>query len=95
MNSSTDGSEHSRVNESTENSDDTGADLLKSAISIVQEVAQKRDLSVRFAVESEKGPAHMKHFIISCTVGEITVSAHNRPIHPSINDEFNHFFSFS
>lgn len=69
---SSDGSEHSRVNDSTENSDE--AERIKSAISIVQEVAQKRELPIRFAVKSENGPAHMKHFVIICSVGEITVS---------------------
>lgn len=49
-------------------------DRIKSAISVVQEIAQKRELSIRFVVESETGPAHMKHFIIKCTVGEIEVS---------------------
>lgn len=73
MNSvSSDDSENSRVNDTTENSDE--AERIKSAISIVQEVAQKRDLPIRFAVKSENGPAHMKHFIITCSVGEITVS---------------------
>lgn len=50
------------------------AERVKSAISVVQEIAQKRDLSIRFVVESETGPAHMKHFIIKCSVGEIEVS---------------------
>lgn len=49
-------------------------DCIKSAISIVQEIAQKRNLPIRFMVENETGPAHMKHFIIKCSVGEIEVS---------------------
>lgn len=49
-------------------------DRIKSAISVVQEIAQKRDLPIRFVVESETGPAHMKHFVIKCSVGEIEVS---------------------
>lgn len=52
---------------------DNNVDRMKSAISIVQEIAQKRDLPIRFVVESETGPAHMKHFIIKCSVGEIEV----------------------
>lgn len=52
---------------------ENNVDRLKSAISIVQEIAQKRDLPIRFVVESETGPAHMKHFIIKCSVGEIEV----------------------
>lgn len=66
--------ENARVNDSTENSDE--AERIKSAISIVQEVAQKRDLPIRFAVKSENGPAHMKHFVITCSVGEMTVRTH-------------------
>lgn len=49
-------------------------DCIKSAISIVQEIAQKRNLPIRFMVENETGPAHMKHFVIKCSVGEIEVS---------------------
>lgn len=49
-------------------------DRIKSAISVVQEIAQKRDLPIRFVVESETGPAHMKHFVIKCSVGECEVS---------------------
>lgn len=49
-------------------------DRIKSAISIVQEIAQKRNLPIRFMVENETGPAHMKHFVIKCSVGEIEVS---------------------
>lgn len=59
---------------------ENSVDRIKSAISVVQEIAQKRDLSIRFVVESETGPAHMKHFIIKCSVGEIEVcisSAYN------------------
>lgn len=53
-------------------------DRIKSAISIVQEIAQKRNLSIRFMVENETGPAHMKHFVIKCSVGEIEVRAPDR-----------------
>lgn len=56
---------------------ENNVDRIKSAISVVQEIAQKRELSIRFAVESETGPAHMKHFIIKCSVGEIEVSTSN------------------
>lgn len=55
--------------------DDNNIDRIKSAISVVQEIAQKRDLPIRFEVKSETGPAHMKHFVIKCSVGEIEVSA--------------------
>lgn len=53
---------------------ENSVDTIKSAISVVQEIAQKRDLPIRFVVESETGPAHMKHFVIKCSVGEIEVS---------------------
>lgn len=58
-------------------SGDMNVDRIKSAISVVQEIAQKRDLPIRFVVESETGPAHMKHFIIKCSVGEIEVSIYS------------------
>ncbi|XP_031638499.1 double-stranded RNA-binding protein Staufen homolog 2 [Contarinia nasturtii] len=50
---------------------ENAVDRSKSAISVVQEIAQKRDLPIRFVVESETGPAHMKHFVIKCSVGEM------------------------
>lgn len=53
---------------------ENSVDRIKSAISVVQEIAQKRDLPIRFVVESETGPAHMKHFVIKCSVGDIEVS---------------------
>lgn len=53
---------------------DNNGDRIKSEISIVQEIAQKRNLPIRFVVENESGPAHMKHFIIKCSVGDIEVS---------------------
>lgn len=56
---------------------DVNVDRIKSAISVVQEIAQKRDLPIRFVVENETGPAHMKHFVIKCSVGEIEVSIHS------------------
>lgn len=62
---------------STDNGDvvaENTVDRIKSAISVVQEIAQKRDLPIRFVVDSETGPAHMKHFIIKCSVGEMEVS---------------------
>lgn len=52
---------------------ENNVDRTKSAISTVQEIAQKRDLPIRFVVESETGPAHMKHFVIKCSVGEMEV----------------------
>ncbi|XP_019760431.1 double-stranded RNA-binding protein Staufen homolog 2 isoform X2 [Dendroctonus ponderosae] len=42
---------------------------LKSPISLVYEIALKRNLNVIFEVLSEKGPPHMKVFITSCRVG--------------------------
>lgn len=43
---------------------------LKSPISLVHEIALKRNLNVIFEVLSEKGPPHMKVFITQCRVGE-------------------------
>lgn len=47
---------------------DVNSDL-KSPISLVYEIALKRNLSVTFEVLSEKGPPHMKVFITQCRVG--------------------------
>ncbi|KAF5274514.1 hypothetical protein FQA39_LY07126 [Lamprigera yunnana] len=43
---------------------------LKSPISLVHEIALKRNLNVVFDVLSEKGPPHMKVFVTECRVGE-------------------------
>lgn len=42
---------------------------LKSPISLVHEIALKRNLNVTFEVLSEKGPPHMKVFVTRCHVG--------------------------
>lgn len=44
---------------------------LKSPISLVHEIALKRNLNVVFEVMSEKGPPHMKVFITVCRVGDL------------------------
>lgn len=46
------------------------ASELKSPISLVHELALKRNLTVMFDVISEKGPPHMRTFITKCCVGE-------------------------
>ncbi|XP_063219361.1 double-stranded RNA-binding protein Staufen homolog 2 [Bacillus rossius redtenbacheri] len=43
---------------------------LKSPISLVHEIALKRNLPVTFEVISEKGPPHMRTFITKCSVGD-------------------------
>lgn len=48
---------------------DPNADL-KSPISLVHEIALKRNLPVNFEVVSEKGPPHMRTFMTKCTVGD-------------------------
>jgi len=45
-------------------------DELKSPISLVHEVALKRNLQVHFEVTRETGPPHMRTFITKCIVGE-------------------------
>ena len=57
--------------------DDINCDL-KSPISLVHEMVLKRDLTVEFKVQSEKGPPHMKTFITVCIVGNLTVSRLSR-----------------
>ncbi|XP_059054920.1 maternal effect protein staufen [Achroia grisella] len=44
---------------------------VKSPVSLVHELALKRNLSVQFSVKSERGPPHMRVFVTACTVGEI------------------------
>lgn len=54
---------------------DANADLLnsevKSPVSLVHELALKRNLSVQFSVKSERGPPHMRVFVTTCTVGDM------------------------
>ncbi|MBN3295237.1 STAU2 protein, partial [Amia calva] len=54
-------------NESEENSDAS-----KSEISLVYEIALKRNFPVSFEVIKESGPPHMKSFLTRVTVGEYT-----------------------
>uniref|UniRef100_T1ITP3 DRBM domain-containing protein n=1 Tax=Strigamia maritima TaxID=126957 RepID=T1ITP3_STRMM len=44
---------------------------LKSPISLVHEIALKRNFSVGFEVVRESGPPHMRTFITKCIVGEM------------------------
>lgn len=62
------------IDENGDLMNENNVDRMKSSISVVQEIAQKRNLPIRFMVENETGPAHMKHFVIKCTVGDIEVS---------------------
>ncbi|CAG5036356.1 unnamed protein product [Parnassius apollo] len=59
----------------TDTGGDTSTDLLnsevKSPVSLVHELALKRNLSVQFTVKSERGPPHMRVFVTACTVGEM------------------------
>lgn len=57
--------------QSTDSADSSTGDELasaKSAISLVYELANKRELSTKFEVSDENGPAHMKRFKIICAV---------------------------
>ncbi|XP_054622332.1 double-stranded RNA-binding protein Staufen homolog 2 [Dunckerocampus dactyliophorus] len=49
-----------------------GADASKSEISLVYEIALKRNLTVNFEVLKESGPPHMKSFLTRVTVGEFS-----------------------
>lgn len=55
-------------NNNAVNINSNGIDL-KSPISLVYEIALKRNLNVTFEVLSEKGPPHMKVFVTQCRVG--------------------------
>ena len=48
-----------------------GDNASKSPISLVHELALKRNLAVRFEVVEESGPSHMPKFVTQCTVGHI------------------------
>ncbi|XP_064597093.1 double-stranded RNA-binding protein Staufen homolog isoform X2 [Liolophura sinensis] len=50
-------------------------DNLKSEISLVHEIALKRNLEVVFQVTRESGPPHMKVFVTQCRVGDYTTEA--------------------
>lgn len=67
-------SEHGAGNELGTQENGTVNDLntdLKSPISLVHEIALKRNLNVIFEVLSEKGPPHMKVFVTQCRVGDL------------------------
>lgn len=49
-----------------------GTDASKSEISLVYEIALKRNLSVNFEVLKESGPPHMKSFLTRVSVGEFS-----------------------
>ncbi|XP_038665543.1 double-stranded RNA-binding protein Staufen homolog 2 isoform X4 [Scyliorhinus canicula] len=55
---------------SNEGEEDT--DINKSEISLVFEIALKRNLPVNFEVTRESGPPHMKSFVTHVAVGEFT-----------------------
>ncbi|XP_041670273.1 double-stranded RNA-binding protein Staufen homolog 2 [Cheilinus undulatus] len=63
-----------RPPQSSEEKEDSeeGTDASKSEISLVYEIALKRNLSVNFEVLKESGPPHMKSFLTRVTVGEFS-----------------------
>ncbi|XP_075969319.1 double-stranded RNA-binding protein Staufen isoform X2 [Anticarsia gemmatalis] len=44
---------------------------VKSPVSLVHELALKRNLPVMFTVKSERGPPHMRVFVTACNVGDM------------------------
>ncbi|MRB67641.1 hypothetical protein GH825_30205, partial [Bacillus thuringiensis] len=44
-------------------------DVIKSEISLVHEIALKRNMNVDFKVVHESGPPHMRQFVTSCRCG--------------------------
>ncbi|XP_067836563.1 double-stranded RNA-binding protein Staufen homolog 2 isoform X2 [Heptranchias perlo] len=58
--------------EEISNEGDEDADVNKSEISLVFEIALKRNLPVNFEVTRESGPPHMKSFVTCVAVGEFT-----------------------
>lgn len=59
------------VTGSVSNKEDSGSEI-KSPISLVHEVALRRNLTVKFEVVKVTGPPHMRSFHTLCTVGEFT-----------------------
>jgi double-stranded RNA-binding protein Staufen len=51
--------------------DDEDDDSLKSEISLVHEIALRRNMVVQFEVIRETGPPHMKNFVTRCTVSDM------------------------
>lgn len=49
--------------------------LMKSEISLVHEIALKRNLPVNFEVTRESGPPHMRTFVTRCSCGELVYEA--------------------
>jgi double-stranded RNA-binding protein Staufen len=49
----------------------TGNELLKSEISIVHEIALKRNYTVEFEIVKESGPPHMRTFVTRCKCGPL------------------------
>ncbi|XP_046880038.1 double-stranded RNA-binding protein Staufen homolog 2 isoform X1 [Hypomesus transpacificus] len=60
------------LEEKAEEEEEEGSDASKSEISLVYEIALKRNLSVNFEVLKESGPPHMKSFLTRVTVGEFS-----------------------
>ncbi|XP_067108339.1 LOW QUALITY PROTEIN: double-stranded RNA-binding protein Staufen homolog 2-like [Osmerus mordax] len=60
------------LEEKEEEEEEEGSDASKSEISLVYEIALKRNLSVNFEVLKESGPPHMKSFLTRVTVGEFS-----------------------
>ncbi|UYV61489.1 STAU1 [Cordylochernes scorpioides] len=58
--------------------DSEDSDEVKSPISLVYEVALKRNFSVSFEMLRESGPPHMRTFITRCSVGDITTEGEGK-----------------
>eukprot|EP00918_Siedleckia_nematoides_P062235 GHVU01135745.1.p1 GENE.GHVU01135745.1~~GHVU01135745.1.p1 ORF type:complete len:804 (+),score=103.17 GHVU01135745.1:117-2414(+) len=50
--------------------EDSEKDALKSEISLVHEIALKRNMTVSFDISRESGPPHMRTFVTACVCGE-------------------------
>lgn len=53
----------------TETVEENSDDVIKSEISLVHEIALKRNMNVDFKVVHESGPPHMRQFVTSCRCG--------------------------
>ncbi len=66
--------ENNETNDGIDANTNSSDDYIKSPISLIHEIALKRNLSVKFEVIGETGPSHLPKFVTQCTVGEIVTT---------------------
>jgi dsRNA-specific ribonuclease len=74
LSNSENNAENNETNDGIDANTNSSDDYIKSPISLVHEMALKRNLSVKFEVIGETGPSHLPKFVTQCTVGEIVTT---------------------